>query len=125
MAQAHDDAALTPEQLKTLRKNLEEARREVLARRMQRLADAVQPDEEVTDEGDSATHAERQRTSLHLAEAERASLARIDGALERMKQGTYGIDVETEEPIGFRRLLAVPWATRSAAGEEDREHRSR
>lgn len=125
MGQPLDDASLTTEQLATLRQNLEEARREVLARRAQRLADAVQPDEEVTDEGDSATHAERQRTSIHLADAERASLARIDAALERMKQGTYGIDVETHEPIGFRRLLAVPWATRTAAGQEGREHRAR
>ena len=40
----------------------------------------------------------------------RETLREIDEALERIKDGTYGICLGTGEPINKRRLMAIPWA---------------
>jgi DnaK suppressor protein len=53
----------------------------------------------------------------------REELAAIHRALERLDNGTYGISVESGEPIPDGRLEAVPWAERTA-DEEDRFRRS-
>jgi RNA polymerase-binding protein DksA len=45
-----------------------------------------------------------------LAEGERALLAEIDAALERIARRTYGICEATGEPIPIERLEAQPWA---------------
>jgi RNA polymerase-binding protein DksA len=48
--------------------------------------------------------------TLGLLESERALLAEIDEALERVDQGTLGICLGTGKPIGVARLRARPWA---------------
>jgi DnaK suppressor protein len=48
--------------------------------------------------------------TLGLLESERALLAEIDEALERIDQGTFGICLGTGKPIGVARLHARPWA---------------
>jgi RNA polymerase-binding protein DksA len=48
--------------------------------------------------------------TLGLLESERALLAEIDEALERMENGTYGVCQGTGQPIGYPRLRARPWA---------------
>ena len=48
-----------------------------------------------------------------LAETLREELVAIERAEERLMQGTYGLSVETGEPIPDDRLEAVPWAERT------------
>jgi RNA polymerase-binding protein DksA len=48
--------------------------------------------------------------TLGLVENERETLREIDEALERIKQGTYGICLGTHKPIPKARLNAKPWA---------------
>jgi DnaK suppressor protein len=48
--------------------------------------------------------------TLGLIEGERAILREIDEALERIRQGTYGVCLATGRPIGKARLKAKPWA---------------
>jgi DnaK suppressor protein len=48
--------------------------------------------------------------TLGLIEGERAILREIDEALERIRQGTYGVCLATGKPIGKARLKAKPWA---------------
>ena len=48
--------------------------------------------------------------TLGLIEGERAILKEIDEALERIRQGTYGICLATGRSIGKARLRAKPWA---------------
>ena len=48
--------------------------------------------------------------TLGLIEGERVILREIDDALERIKQGTYGVCQATGKPIGKSRLRAKPWA---------------
>ncbi len=48
--------------------------------------------------------------TLGLIEGERAILKEIDEALERIRQGSYGLCLATGSPIGKARLRATPWA---------------
>ena len=48
-------------------------------------------------------------------------ISKIDAALKRLKDGTYGFCEETDEPIGLKRLIARPIATLSIAAQEKHE----
>ena len=48
-------------------------------------------------------------------------VSKIDSALKRLKDGTYGFCEETGEPIGLKRLIARPIATLSIAAQERHE----
>jgi DnaK suppressor protein len=48
-------------------------------------------------------------------------ISKIDAALKRLKDGTYGFCEETGEPIGLKRLVARPIATLSIAAQEKHE----
>ena len=48
-------------------------------------------------------------------------VSKIDAALKRIKDGTYGFCEETGEPIGLKRLIARPIATLSIAAQEKHE----
>jgi DnaK suppressor protein len=65
--------------------------------------------------------------SLELRTRDRARklIAKIDAALKRIEEGTYGFCEETDEPIGLRRLEARPIATLSIAAQERHERMER
>ena len=48
-------------------------------------------------------------------------ISKIDSALKRIQEGTYGFCEETGEPIGLKRLMARPVATLSIAAQEMHE----
>ena len=48
-------------------------------------------------------------------------ISKIDAALKRIKDGTYGFCEETAEPIGLKRLMARPVATLCIAAQEKHE----
>ena len=51
----------------------------------------------------------------------RKLIEKIDAALKRLKEGTYGFCEETSEPIGLKRLIARPIATLSIESQEKHE----
>ena len=48
-------------------------------------------------------------------------IAKIDAALKRIQNGTYGFCIETGEPIGLKRLIARPVATLCISAQEKHE----
>ena len=48
-------------------------------------------------------------------------ISKIDSALKRIQNGTYGFCEDTGEPIGLKRLMARPVATLSIAAQEKHE----
>ena len=48
-------------------------------------------------------------------------ISKIDGALKKIQDGTYGFCEETGEPIGLKRLMARPVATLSIEAQERHE----
>ena len=61
--------------------------------------------------------------SLELRTRDRARklISKIDEALERIDDGSYGYCIETDEPIGIQRLEARPIATLSLEAQERHE----
>ena len=64
--------------------------------------------------GDAASELTQQETDEGLAEDLDERLAAIERAENRLRDGTYGISVESGEPIPDGRLELVPWAERTA-----------
>jgi len=62
---------------------------------------------------------------LRTRDRERKLIAKIDAALERIADGSYGYCEETNEPIGLRRLEARPTATLSLDAQERHERMER
>jgi DnaK suppressor protein len=65
--------------------------------------------------------------SLELRTRDRARklIGKIDEALKRIEEGTYGYCEETDEPIGIKRLEARPIATLSIEAQERHERMER
>jgi len=55
----------------------------------------------------------------------RKLIEKIDSALRRLKDGTYGYCEETSEPIGLKRLIARPVATLSIEAQEKHERKEK
>ena len=62
---------------------------------------------------------------LRTRDRERKLIAKIDSALRRIEDGSYGYCEETAEPIGLRRLEARPIATLSLEAQERHERMER
>ena len=69
----------------------------------------------------------RDDRSLELRTRDRARklISKIDEALERLENGSYGYCEETDEPIGLKRLEARPIATLSVEAQERHERLER
>jgi len=73
------------------------------------------------DPADRATLEEEHALELRTRDRERKLLKKIDSALARIEDGSYGFCEETGEPIGLQRLIARPTATLSIEAQERRE----
>ena len=62
---------------------------------------------------------------LRARDRQRKLIAKIDAALQRIDDGTYGYCEETGEPISLKRLDARPIATLSIEAQERHERRER
>ena len=62
---------------------------------------------------------------LRARDRQRKLIAKIDAALGRLDDGSYGFCEETGEPISLKRLEARPIATLSVEAQERHERRER
>jgi len=77
------------------------------------------------DPNDRATQEEEFSLELRTRDRERKLIRKIDDALKRIEDGSYGYCLETGEEIGIKRLEARPVATLSLEAQERRERRER
>ena len=77
------------------------------------------------DLADRASSETDRAIELRARDRQRKLIAKIDAALERLEDGTYGYCEETGEPISLRRLEARPIATLSIEAQERHERRER
>jgi DnaK suppressor protein len=75
----------------------------------------------VPDPADRATIEEEHALELRTRDRERKLIGKIDSALRRIEDGSYGYCEDTGEPIGVRRLEARPIATLSLEAQERHE----
>jgi len=111
--QAYFRDKLTAWKDEILRENLET---------IQNLKDEPSNHPDVADRASS----EAERTlELRTRDRQRKLIAKIDAALRRLDEGTYGYCEETGEPIGLGRLDARPIATLSVEAQERHEKREK
>ena len=77
------------------------------------------------DLADRATSETDRSLELRTRDRQRKLIAKIDAAIRRIDDGTYGYCEETGEPIGLSRLEARPIATLSLEAQERHERRER
>jgi DnaK suppressor protein len=89
---------------------------------LQHLQDESQNHSDLADRASSETD---RAIELRARDRQRKLIAKIDAALQRIDEGTYGYCEETGEPIAIRRLEARPIATLSVEAQERHERRER
>jgi DnaK suppressor protein len=77
------------------------------------------------DYADRASSETDRSIELRARDRQRKLISKIDAALKRLDEGTYGFCEETGEPIGLKRLDARPIATLSIEAQERHERRER
>ena len=77
------------------------------------------------DLADRATAETDRSLELRTRDRERKLISKIDDALRRIEEGTYGYCEETGEPISLKRLEARPIATLSLEAQERHERMER
>lgn len=103
---------------KSARKEFLDKMREILVKRRDALRKALAGDlsllrelQQSGDEIDAALDAAQDELTSRMAEVESRELAQIENALERMREGSYGVCELTGKPIPQARLQALPYAT--------------
>ncbi len=77
----------------------------------------------VGDDSDKATFEQEITMNLRMSQRDNNLLRKINGALERMENGTYGYSVVSGDEIGLSRLMARPLATMTVEEQEEYESR--
>jgi len=75
------------------------------------------------DESDNATAEQETSMTLRMAERDNNLLSKINHALERIENGTYGYSVISGDEIGLSRMLARPLATMTIEEQEEHEQK--
>ena len=120
--------SLGKKKLDHFKKKLLEAREKIInSGIMQSTEDLHIASEDLADEADLATNTINQQVSFSMREREIVKLRRIDAALDRVEEGTYGYCLESGEEIEHKRLENQPWAEfcLEVAEEKEREERQR
>ena len=103
------------------RQKLESWKNELLKESSQTLNNLQTENEAKPDMTDRASEEIDRTFELRTRDRERKLINKIDAALRRIEDGTYGYCEETGEPIGLKRLEARPVATLSLEAQEMHE----
>jgi DnaK suppressor protein len=100
-------------------------REDILKETKETLCHLQNESENHPDVADRASSETDRSIELRSRDRQRKLIAKIDAALGRLEEGTYGYCEETGEPISVRRLEARPIATLSVEAQERHERRER
>ncbi len=112
---------MNPKQREYFRQQLLRWREDLLQETFETLQHLQEGGLQEPDFADRASLETDRSLELRTRDRARKLIAKIDEALERIEDGSYGICEETSEPIGVRRLEARPIATLSLEAQERHE----
>jgi DnaK suppressor protein len=124
-APSDDEEYMSPQQLNYFRVLLLEWKKSILSaaeNTLQSLQDGPIREPDLNDRASSETD---WGIELRTRDRQRKLIAKIDSALRRIEDGTYGYCEDTGEPIGVKRLEARPIATLSIEAQERHERMER
>jgi DnaK suppressor protein len=119
--------SLNKKELKKFQELLEEKRKAVLerARQMLSVENMALDTNDLPDEMDLASSEYLQSFEFRLRGREKSLLSKLDLALKKIDDGSFGICEICEEPIGKKRLEARPETTLCIKCKEDQEREER
>jgi DnaK suppressor protein len=120
-----DEPYMNETQREYFRRKLLHWRDEILRGSNETLRQLKESDNRLADMTDWASFETERNFQLRARDRERKLLSKIDEALRRLEDGSYGYCEETQEPIGLRRLEARPIATLSIEAQERHERREK
>ena len=120
---SEDEEYMCPRQLAYFRKKLIDWKAELIAGSEDTM-NALAGDGTVSTSGDDIDRANDEalkQLELRTRDRERKVIAKIDAALKRIDDGSFGYCEITDEPIGLKRLEARPIATMTVEAQEEHE----
>jgi DnaK suppressor protein len=122
---SEDETFMSDRQREYFRRKLLVWKEEILQESRETLATLQSENENHPDLADRASSETDRAIELRARDRQRKLIAKIDAALMRLDDGTYGYCEETGEPISLKRLDARPIATLSIEAQERHERRER
>lgn len=119
------ESFMNPQQLQYFRQKLLRWRQDLLREAGETLSSMGQGGIIEADLADRASVETDRALELRTRDRARKLISKIDMALERIENGTYGYCEETGEPISLKRLDARPIATLSLEAQERHERKER
>lgn len=116
---------MNPQQLLYFRRKLESWREDLLRESQQTINNMREEARDVGDEADRATRESDNSFELRTRDRYRKLLNKIQSAMARIDDGSYGYCEETGDEIGLERLELHPVATRTVEAQERREFAQR
>ena len=116
---------MNPRQQEYFRNKLMTWKEEIVRSNRKTLQHLQDDSEQHADIADRATSETDRALELRARDRQRKLIAKIDSALARIDDGTYGYCEESGEPISLKRLDARPIATLSVEAQERHEWRER
>jgi DnaK suppressor protein len=120
-----DEPFMNPRQRDYFRQKLERWKEEILRESRETLENLQEESQNHPDMADRASSESDRALELRTRDRQRKLISKIDAALKRIEDGTYGYCEETGEPIGIARLDARPIATLSLEAQEMHERREK
>jgi len=122
---AEDEPFMNDRQLEYFRQKLLGWKDDILRESRETLSHLQTETENHPDLADRASSETDRALELRTRDRQRKLISKIDEALRRIEDGSYGYCEETGEPIGLARLEARPIATLSLEAQERHERRER
>src|SRR5690349_24935910 len=107
------------------RARLQTRKEDILKEAKETLLHLQEENQNHPDLADRASSETDRAIELRARDRQRKLISKIDAALQRIEDGTYGYCEETGEPIGLKRLDARPIATLSIEAQERHERREK
>jgi DnaK suppressor protein len=122
---SEDEPFMNERQLEYFKDKLLAWKEEILRESRETVAHLQKETENHADLADRASSETDRALELRTRDRQRKLISKIDQALRRVEDGSYGYCEETGEPIGLARLDARPTATMSVEAQERHERRER
>jgi DnaK suppressor protein len=119
---SNNEEYMNPRHLAYFRNKLRDWRDQLVEESRQTMDNLREEVRDVGDEAERATRETENSLELRTRDRYRKLISKIDKALRRIEEGSYGFCEETDEEIGIDRLDARPIATLSLDAQERREH---
>ena len=122
---SEDEEFMNPQQVEYFRQMLLNWRAELVHEAGETLSDLNEGNLQQPDMADRASLETDHQLVLRTRDRERKLISKIDSALNRIEEGSYGYCQETDEPISLKRLMARPIADLSLEAQERHERLER